>query len=129
MSQNILDHHLPLGRRHVRQHCHADHVADRVDARHVGFQSIVDGNFSPSAESDAHLLQADPSGIQATPDRYQQFLGHDRGPVFQRSLDRPVLALQLLDGGVRMHRHSPLLELAVHEGRDLLILKREDAGH
>src|SRR5207249_3749739 len=129
VSHNVLDRNLPLRRRDMCQHGLADEVSNSINAGHVGLQSLADEDLTTPAKLHPNLLQPDVFRIESSSDRHQELLGHNRGPVFQDGLDRPVLTFQFLNRGAHVDCDAPLLQLTVHKGRDLFILEGENAGH
>ena len=83
----------------VRQHRPADHIADGVDALHIGLEMIVDHDAAALVERDARFLQPETFGVGHAADRDQHHIGVERlGLAALRRLD---LHLQLLAGGYR----------------------------
>src|SRR5436309_15058474 len=58
-SLDVLDCDLSLRRGHMRQHGLADHISNRVEARHVGFQPLIDQDLASLAHFHPDLLQSD----------------------------------------------------------------------
>src|SRR6185437_14867024 len=126
-----LGHHLRLVRRLVGQHRLPRDVADGVDAGDVGAELAIDGDEA-ALDLDADLLEAEPFGVRAAPDRDQHLVGLDRlwRPTFAADLDGDGGAPPLLGPrfglGAGHHLDPQLLELARDELDDLRVVPRQD---
>ena len=66
-AEEIVDQRHRLGKRDRRELDAIDHVADRIDARHVGAGVVVDENRAVGVELDADRLEAESAGVRARP--------------------------------------------------------------
>ena len=115
----------------VGEHRPAHDVADRVDARHVGGEMLVDDDL-PALHRDAERLEAEALRVGAPADRDQHDVGLERlrlaaGGGLDRRLDarraffstlRDLVAEMELEALLLQHALELLGDLAVHAGQD-----------
>ncbi len=129
-----------LGHRHalvlglVRQHRPGDHVADGVDAGHIGLEVRVDDDALPVVERHADGLEAEPLGVGHATDGDQHHVGlhhHAVGAAGRCRLDRDLVAGRGLGDARHLAReleaHALLGEDALQRARHLGVGPRQDA--
>mmetsp|Transcript_4048 Transcript_4048/g.13098 ORF Transcript_4048/g.13098 Transcript_4048/m.13098 type:complete len:546 (+) Transcript_4048:298-1935(+) len=124
----------------VRKHGAAHGVADRVDARHVGGEVVVDLDHAASPQLDANVLGAEPLRVRHAAGRGEDHVSLER--LSRSAADRVHHQLALaalvggrLDGVAHLELHALLLEdllellcdLVVDAGRDAVEVL--DDGH
>src|SRR5215208_197860 len=116
----------------MRQHRPGDHVADRVDARHVAGKLRIDDHAAAIVQADADVVQPQPLRIGHAPDRHEHHIGFNS---FRRAAGgRLDPHLQRLPGGVdrsdfrrQLEGHALLLQDTLELLGDLEGDARQDA--
>src|SRR6185437_2631627 len=115
----------------VGQHGTGDHVADGIDALHVGREMRINLHAAAVIERDARLLKPEALGIGHAADADENDIGFDHFLRAARSgldLGRKHLArINRRDLGAELELESLLLEYALELPRDLAIHAGQDA--
>src|SRR5262245_1662306 len=116
----------------VRQHRPGDHVADRIDAGHVGGISGIDDHAPAIVQPYSDLAQPQPFRIGHASDRHEHHVGVDR--CCRAARGRLHARLQSLSAAVdrndfrrQFEGHALLLQDALELLRDLQVDARQDA--
>ena len=91
-AEQVVDQRHRLGERDRRQLDAIDHVADRVDARHVGAVALVDDDRAVDIQRDAHRLEAEPGDIGSAAGGVENRVGVEDAAVVEGDPDRRGVA-------------------------------------